>query len=261
VEDRRAALEAIRAGFCSLDLADHLEHFSGVDLATLFFGEQYLDVDALVRAFCLEGNDATGSIETWLERFVRMLSENSIRVFLARVTNKLTLPRPGQSITFELSTAAEQPRFFPVASHMQLPQCASFEAFASRMGVALRLGEYMSRTGTQNEQRLTREEERAVVAAMGGGDPRRGLLPVYLWVHLCCGRVWGPDAESALPYVREQHWWTAASFGGWQPACGVGWCRSGCLASVNMLTLHLTCSSSSSSAGTSGFLLSLTEQR
>ncbi len=68
VEDRHAALEAIRAGFCFLDLADHLEHFSGVELATLFFGEQYLDVDALVRAFCLEGNDATGNIQTWLKR-------------------------------------------------------------------------------------------------------------------------------------------------------------------------------------------------
>ncbi len=59
-----------------------------------------------------------------------LISENSIRVFLARVTDKLTLPRSGQTVTFELSTAAEQPRFFPVASHMQLPQCASFEAFA-----------------------------------------------------------------------------------------------------------------------------------
>ncbi len=168
VEDRHVALEAIRAGFCSLDLADHLEHFSGVELATLFFGKQYLDVDVLVRAFRLEGNDAIGNIQHWLERFVRMLSENSIRVFLARVTKKLTLSRPGQTITSELSTAAGQPRSFPVASHMQLPQCASFEAFASRMGVALRLGEYMSRTGTQNEQRLTREEERAVAAAMRG---------------------------------------------------------------------------------------------
>ena len=83
-----------------------------------------------------------------------MLSENSIRVFLARITNKLTLPRQYQIIPSERSSA-EQPMFFPVASHMQLPQCASFEAFASRMGGALRLGEYMSQTGTQNEQRLT----------------------------------------------------------------------------------------------------------
>ncbi len=199
MEDRRAALEAIRAGFCSLDLADHLEHFSGVELATLFFGEQYLDVDALVSAFRLEGNDATGNIQHWLERFVRMLSENSIRVFLACVTNKLTLPRPGQSITFELSTAAEQPRFFPVASHMQLPQCTSFEAFASRMGVALRLGEYMSRTGTQNEQRLTKEEERAVVAAMGVEIRAGGYYCCTCGYIYAVGECGGPMQRAPCP--------------------------------------------------------------
>ena len=82
---------------------------------------------------------------------------------------------------------------------MQLPQCTSFEAFASRMGVALGLGEYMSRTGTQNGPRLTREEERAVVAALGGEIGAGGLLLVYLWVHLRCGRVRGANAKSALP--------------------------------------------------------------
>ena len=55
----------------------------------------------------------------------------------------------------------------PEASHMQLPKCASYEAFASRMGTALRLGEYMLRTDVQNEQRLTREDEQAVIRAMG----------------------------------------------------------------------------------------------
>ena len=149
--------------------------------------------------FSLGKDDAPGHVQTWLERFVRVLSENSIRVLLARVTNKLTLPRPGQTITFELISAAEQPRFFPVARHMQLPQCTSFEAFASRMGVALRLGENMSRTGAQNEQRLTRDEERAVVAALGGEPGAGGLLLVYLWVHLRCGRVQGANAKSALP--------------------------------------------------------------
>ena len=54
VEDRRATLETIRARFCSLDLANQLEHSSAAELATLFFEKQYLDVDALVRAFRLE---------------------------------------------------------------------------------------------------------------------------------------------------------------------------------------------------------------
>jgi len=193
------ALEAIREGFCCLDLADHLEHFSGLELATLFFGEQYVDVDALVNAFHVEGDNAAGNIKDWLERFVRMLSENSIRVFLARVTNKLTLPRPGQVITVELSISAELPRFFPVASHMQLPNCASFEAFASRMSTALRLGEYMSRTGTQNEQRLTREEERAVVAAMGGEIRAGGYYRCTCGYIYAVGECGGPMQRAPCP--------------------------------------------------------------
>lgn len=193
------ALEAIREGFCCLDLADHLEHFSGLELATLFFGEQYVDVDALVNAFHVEGDNAAGNIKDWLERFVRMLSENSIRVFLARVTNKLTLPRPGQVITVELSRSAELPRFFPVASHMQLPNCASFEAFASRMSTALRLGEYMSRTGTQNEQRLTREEERAVVAAMGGEIRAGGYYRCTCGYIYAVGECGGPMQRAPCP--------------------------------------------------------------
>ncbi len=48
IEDRRPALEAVAQGFRSLDLADHLEHFSGVKLAALFCGEQYVDVDSLI---------------------------------------------------------------------------------------------------------------------------------------------------------------------------------------------------------------------
>ena len=168
VEDRRPALDAIREGFCSLDIADAIEHLSGLELATLFFGEQYLDVDRLVAAIQAEDNDDAHAVKQWLERFIRSLSENSIRIFLARSTNKLALPQPGMHITLEALSESSHPRFIPEASHMQLPKCTSFEAFASRMAVALRLGEYALRTDVQNEQRLTREEEQAVIRAMGG---------------------------------------------------------------------------------------------
>ena len=146
IEDRRPALEAIKKGFCSLDLADHLEKFSGVELATLFFGEQYVEVDRLVAAFCIETAADDNICKEWLERFVRMLSENSIRIFLARVTNQLTLPTAAQPIVVEFSSTLQQPNFTPEASYMLLPKCTSFESFASRMAVSLRLGEYMSRT-------------------------------------------------------------------------------------------------------------------
>lgn len=41
--------------FPSLDVADHLENFSGVELAPLLlFGKQYVDVDSLKGAFHTE---------------------------------------------------------------------------------------------------------------------------------------------------------------------------------------------------------------
>ena len=165
VEEKRPALDAIREGFCTLDIADDLENLSGFELATLFFGEQYLDVDRLVAGIQAEGGRDAEAVKHWLERFVRSLSENSIRVFLARTTNKLTVPLPGMHITVEALSEASQPRFIPEASHMQLPKCASYEAFMSRMGTALRLGEYAFRTDAQHEQRLSQEEETAVIRA------------------------------------------------------------------------------------------------
>lgn len=128
IEDWRPALEAVTRGFHTLDLTDHLEHFSGVELAALFCGEQYVDVDALIRFFKFEGEQqATADARNWLEAFVRSLSESSIRIFLARVTNQLSLPRPGQHITVELMPDQEQPMLSPVACHMQLPCCTSYE--------------------------------------------------------------------------------------------------------------------------------------
>ena len=101
VEDRRAALDAMREGFCCLDIADDLENLSGLELATLFFGEQYLDIDRLVAAVHAEGGADSADVKDLLERFIRSLSENSVRIFLARSTNKLTVPQPGMTITLE----------------------------------------------------------------------------------------------------------------------------------------------------------------
>ena len=162
VEDRRPYLEAVKEGFWALNLADHLEHFCGVELASLFFGEQYVDVDRLIGSLCMEQGEEEQTTRDWLHRFVKALSEHSVRVFLARVANRLTLSTAGQTITVEVCSDIQQPRFFPVASHMQLPVCASYDVFAARMNAAFRLGEYMMRTDAQHEERLTREEERAV---------------------------------------------------------------------------------------------------
>ncbi|KAL3146447.1 NFX1-type zinc finger-containing protein 1 [Trebouxia sp. C0010 RCD-2024] len=103
-----------------------------------------------------------------------MLSESSIRIFLARVTNKLTLPTAAQTISVEFSGTLQQPRFLPEASHMQLPKCPSLDSFASRMAVLLRLGDYMSHTEAQREDRLSQEDLRDVIGARGG-ESRAGV--------------------------------------------------------------------------------------
>ena len=93
---------------------------SGLELATLFFDEQYLDVDRLVATLEAEGgaDAAAAAVRDWLEGFIRSLSENSIRVFLARSTNKLTLPQPGMHIMLEAFPEASQPHLTPEASHI-----------------------------------------------------------------------------------------------------------------------------------------------
>lgn len=141
ISDRRQdrSLEHfIREGFCSLDIADHLEGLSGIELASLLSGEQYLDVDSLVATIQSAAGQNGVQMKNWLERFIRSLSEHSIRIFLARATNKLSLPQPGMHITFEVGSQSSTPVFMPAASHMQLPECSTYEAFASRMGIALR---------------------------------------------------------------------------------------------------------------------------
>ena len=204
VADRRSALLAIRQGFSSLQLADHLEHFSGLELATLFFGEQYIDADALVKSFVFEEVDAQSQTGAWLHQFVRQLSESSIRVFLARVTNKLTLPQQGQRITVDVDSASEQPAFFPVACHMQLPHCSSFAIFASRMGEALHLGDCMVRTGTQEEQRLSKEEERTIAAAMGDGIRAGGYYKCVCGYIYAVGECGGPMQVATCPKCGQQ---------------------------------------------------------
>ena len=200
VEDRRPALEAVAQGFRSLDLADHLEHFSGVELAALFCGEQYVDVDSLVQCFQFDDEQQdTAATKGFLETFVRSLSESSIRVFLARSTNQLSLPRAGQRITVEIKQDQEQPMLFPIACHMQLPRCASYDIFANRMAVALRLGDYFSRTDAQQGQRLTQAEEQAVVAAMRGEIRAGGYYRCVCGYIYTVGECGGPMERAACP--------------------------------------------------------------
>lgn len=200
IEDCRPALEAIAQGFRSLDLADHLECFSGLELAALFCGERVLDIDALLRCFKFDAKEQNiAETKQFLETFIRSLSESSIRVFLARVTNQMSIPRTGQQITVEVPADQEQPVLFHIFCHMQLPRCTSYDVFASRMAVALRPGDYFSRTEAQQGQRLTQAEEQAVVAAMKGEIKAGGYYRCVCGYIYTVGECGGPMERAACP--------------------------------------------------------------
>lgn len=135
----------------------------------------------------------------FLETFVRSMSESSIRVFLARVTNQLFLPRTGQHITVEVKQDQEQPMLFPIACHMQLPQCNSYEIFANCMALALRLGDYFSRTDAQPGQRMTQAEKQAVIAAMRGEIRAGGYYRCVCGYIYTVGECGGPMERAACP--------------------------------------------------------------
>lgn len=117
---------------------------------------------------------------------MRGLSETSIQLFLARVTNQVTM-NPGQRIHVEVSSTEQQPKLFPSGGRLQLPICATYEIFAARVAGALRMGEHYSRTEAQQDQRLSQAEEQAVIAAMQGEIRAGGYYRCAYTVGECGG--------------------------------------------------------------------------
>ena len=190
--------------------SDHLENFSGVKLAILSFGTQYGDVDRLVKAFRIQKGADQSTFQDWLESFVRMLSENSIRTFLAKVIHKLTLSTATETISVEFSRRKQQPKFLPESSHIRLPVCASFESFASRM----RLGEYMSHSDAQNEKMLTQEESKGVIGLGGLKSGLVGMIDVFVVTRMLLVSVGDPCKELSAPSARA-----SATLEGHSTAC------------------------------------------
>ena len=119
----------------------------------------------------------------------------------------------------------------------------------------MRLEEYMSRTGTQNEQRQTREEERAVVAAMGGEIRAGGYYRFTCGYIYAVGECGGPMRKAPCPNVGTTlvdssiAWRLAINMWHWmvqERLLGL---------SKHVVPCILMCGSSSSSFGTVGFLL------
>jgi len=114
------------------------------------------------------------------------------------------------------------------------------------MGVALRLGEYMSRTGTQNEQRLTFAQGATTAVLVGTST---------LWESVGAQCRKRPALNVGTTLVDSSTAWRLAiNMWHWmvqERLLGL---------SKHVVPCMLMCGSSSSSFGTVGFLFSLTEQ-
>lgn len=82
---------------------------------------------------------------------------------------------------------------------MQLPQCNSYEIFANRMALALRLGDYFSRTDAQQGQRMTQAEKQAVITAMRGEIRAGGYYRCVCGYIYTVGECGGPMERAACP--------------------------------------------------------------
>eukprot|EP00899_Mesostigma_viride_P003087 jgi/Mesvir1/1277/Mv16252-RA.2 len=176
--DRKEELCALREGFLSLDdlMADHLKLMTGEVMVTLFFGQDYLDVDQAVNAFVFRDDawrSARGrqaSIKEWLQRFIREVSETGLRLLCLRALGGVDAFQSGHKcLVLPGGKERDLPAFEREVGCMYVPEgCPDFNAFQARMHRALRAGEYGVRTGAQQEERLAREEMDGVVGAMRG---------------------------------------------------------------------------------------------
>ncbi|KAK9810317.1 hypothetical protein WJX72_008494 [[Myrmecia] bisecta] len=162
-------MTGIRHGFQELQIEDHLQQLNGAELAALFFGDAFLDIQALVAALHFDLGNEPDAIRTaqWMVQFIRNLSETNVRVFLARATGGLHVPTGGAQVIVMLHSL-EAPIFHAEARVVFLANYTSYDIFAARMVASLRLGEHAMRTAAQQHERLTRAEQVMIKDAMRG---------------------------------------------------------------------------------------------
>eukprot|EP00899_Mesostigma_viride_P014910 jgi/Mesvir1/2341/Mv04934-RA.1 len=176
--DRSEELGALRDGFLSLDdlMADHVKLMTGEVLVTLFFGQDYLDVDKVVTALVfpeeLWGSAKEGQppVKDWLRRFLHEVSETGLRLLCLRALGGIDALHSGHTcLVLPGGRERELPVFERETGCLYMPEvCQDYTVFQARMHRALRAGEYGVRTGAQQEERLAKEEMDAVVGAMRG---------------------------------------------------------------------------------------------
>eukprot|EP00899_Mesostigma_viride_P019103 jgi/Mesvir1/27194/Mv07044-RA.4 len=208
--DRREELCALREGFQSLDdlMADHLKLMTGEVLVTLFFGQDYLDVDTALNAFVFPeeywggaANKGPPAVKGWLQRFIREVSETGLRLLCLRALGSVNALQSGHKCSvLPGGKERELPAFERETGCMYMPEgCPDFNAFQARMHRALRAGEYGVRTGAQQEERLAREEMDAVVGAMRGQVRAGGWYRCPNGHPYAIGECGGAMAEARCP--------------------------------------------------------------
>eukprot|EP00899_Mesostigma_viride_P019273 jgi/Mesvir1/27347/Mv07162-RA.3 len=189
---RQEELEALRKGFLSLCnlLEDELQLLTGQGMATLFFGQEYVDVDKAVAAFefseeweptqvaAAESDDewwveepprpaSKEDASKWLRQFIREASETGLRLLGLRAFGSVHGLANGRCLVLPGDGSQELPVFDRNTCRVYLPvNCKDYAGFRRGMERALRAGEHGVRTDAQNAARMSREELDVIVTAM-----------------------------------------------------------------------------------------------
>eukprot|EP00899_Mesostigma_viride_P007931 jgi/Mesvir1/17139/Mv26415-RA.1 len=210
---RAAELAEVRAGFLCLDWEPLLGVLSPLDLMTLFFGTDYLDVSRVSQAFQLdtaswEGREVQGQQAwQWLQRFLHEASETSLRLFSICALGGAKSWWSGMCAVKRLTSASNGglPEFSRESGSLYLPLpgndgCPSYEAFSARMFAALKVhGEYGQRTEAQRAQKMGMEEMQGVVRAMAGQVRAGGWYRCPNGHLYCITECGGAMQESTCP--------------------------------------------------------------
>jgi len=138
---RRAALDAVRAGFCDVvpELRLHLQLFSGHELQNFMCGVARLEPQMLLSSLTF-ADGVSEVTRAALRRFISECGEARLASFLFFVTSLITLPPSGlrQNITVEHDPdAGNLPKAHTCFYTLDLPNYDSFETLRDKVAFTI----------------------------------------------------------------------------------------------------------------------------
>eukprot|EP00899_Mesostigma_viride_P017184 jgi/Mesvir1/25467/Mv01732-RA.3 len=205
---RQEALEAVRKGFLDLGdlMGDQLRALPGPLMATIFYGQGYVDANKAVSAFSFQddwqktASPAKENVPAWLRQFIHQASETVLRLLGLRAFGSIHGLENGRCIVVPGDDRLELPLFERRGGYLRMPiNCNEYHIFRSRMESALRVGDYGVRSAAQHSERLRREEYDQIVAAMGTEIKAGGWYRCPNGHEYAIGECGGANQEAKCP--------------------------------------------------------------